>query len=327
MPFISRPHYTDPALTTPQGDKRDASNLRARTFRVNYKQSMKLFALALLPALLSAQIRINCGGPAYTDSTGKVWAADSGFVGGSVFPTSSPIAGTPDQALYQTERYGTSAYTFTVPNGAYTVNFKFDEIFHTSAGVRLFDVLINGVKVLANFDIFAEAGKFKALDKSFPVTVTTGKLVITATPVKDQPKFSAIEIVPAVAAPTPTPTPTPVPTTVPPTASGKGLVCSAGCDVNTAVIVSHDQQHDNTNYCEAFSMPLRCVLSPKALVHYVRGQEFTLVTAIACTNCTLGIDDLPAMPIKNLAGTADASVTPGLPHHVFCDGTVFRLRD
>jgi len=53
-------------------------------------------------------IRVNAGGPAYTDSAGDVLSADSGFSSGgdTVNWGPIPIAGTSDPTLFQTESYG-----------------------------------------------------------------------------------------------------------------------------------------------------------------------------------------------------------------------------
>src|SRR5215213_8872560 len=60
-------------------------------------------------------IRINAGGPQYKDRAGTVWSADAGFTGGQTGSTSHKIAGTRDDALYQTERKGMSGYHFAAP--------------------------------------------------------------------------------------------------------------------------------------------------------------------------------------------------------------------
>ncbi len=45
---------------------------------------------------------------------------------------------------------------------------KFAEPVWSAKGKRVFNVTINGTKVLSNFDIFAAAGgEFKAVDKTF----------------------------------------------------------------------------------------------------------------------------------------------------------------
>ena len=51
-------------------------------------------------------IRVNVGGPAYTDSGANVWSADTGFNTGNAlpWPSSTAIAGTSDPTLYRTER-------------------------------------------------------------------------------------------------------------------------------------------------------------------------------------------------------------------------------
>jgi len=58
----------------------------------------------------------------------------------------------------------------------------------------VFNVLINGQTVLANFDIVGQAGAGVALDKQFTVNVTNGQISIQLTPVIENPMISAIEI-------------------------------------------------------------------------------------------------------------------------------------
>jgi hypothetical protein len=87
-------------------------------------------AVVLLAATVSNAAvdtaRVNCGGPAYTATNGKQWAADSGFVGGTVYAPANPpaITGTNDPALHQTERYGDGvdfSYNFNLIPGSYRV--------------------------------------------------------------------------------------------------------------------------------------------------------------------------------------------------------------
>src|SRR5205823_6151080 len=106
--------------------------------------------------------------------------------------------------LYQSERWmiGTLQYQFTVPNDNYNVTLKFAEIYFTQAGQRVFNAVINGQTVLPNFDVFAAAsGANRAIDRTFPVTVTGGVITIQFTPVVENPKVNAIEIVPLSASP------------------------------------------------------------------------------------------------------------------------------
>ena len=104
-------------------------------------------------------IRVNCGGPQYVDSQGITWAADYGSLLTSFTnSTTANITGTLSPGIYQDERYGTAVfYKFAVPNGTYTVNLRFAEIYWTVPGQRIFSVAINNQWVLANFDIIAQA--------------------------------------------------------------------------------------------------------------------------------------------------------------------------
>ncbi|MFN8558829.1 MAG: malectin domain-containing carbohydrate-binding protein [Dehalococcoidia bacterium] len=112
-------------------------------------------AIQIVPA--GSPIRVNPGGGAYTDA-GQAWEAEYGHSGGNTASTGAAIDSTTDQAIYQTERWGTSrSYAFPVPNGAYTVTLKFAEKAWTNPGQRVFHVAAEGVTKLSNFDIVAAA--------------------------------------------------------------------------------------------------------------------------------------------------------------------------
>ncbi len=153
--------------------------------------------------------RVNCGGAAYTDVAGKVWAADKGFtvggwgyLGGSLFGTTNAIANTLDDPLFQKEHLwsytSTPGYRFTVPNGAYEVTLKFAETYWNLANHRKFDVRIEGTTVLSAFDIFAAAGgkNIAAPDQVFMVTVSDGAMELDFVKLTnaDLPKVNAIQV-------------------------------------------------------------------------------------------------------------------------------------
>ncbi|GEM_PF-5923302 len=78
----------------------------------------------ILPQSDTTSLRVDCGGPAFTDSRGQAWEADAHFVGGGTISYPGKIKGTDMQLLYQSERYNDPAktpmkYTFPVPNGNY----------------------------------------------------------------------------------------------------------------------------------------------------------------------------------------------------------------
>ncbi len=113
------------------------------------------------PAGLFTPIRVNAGGPAWTDpATGNVWSPDRAFVNGTTNATVSSIKNTTTPVLYQTERWNWAPleYQFPVPNGTYTVNLKFAEIYFSGPGQRVFNIVLNGQVASASFDPVAAAG-------------------------------------------------------------------------------------------------------------------------------------------------------------------------
>lgn len=129
------------------------------------------------PSLIITEFRINCGGDAYIDSTGKTWAADVYFSGGQAYAIEAyvgayEVAGTSDPTLYKFERSvdsGSFNYTIPITAGTYTLRLLFAENYHTSAGARIGSVVLNGTVLLTNFDIFQQAGgRHKALVRTFP---------------------------------------------------------------------------------------------------------------------------------------------------------------
>jgi len=141
-------------------------------------------------------IRINAGGRTYTDTQGHLWTIDSYYTGGDTYMTVFGISGTNDNYLYQCSREGAFTYSIPVPNGTYRVNLKFSENTMRSAGDRKFNVAINGVPVLSDFDTVATIGAaFTAVDKAFPVTVTGGVIRIQFTQgTAYMPMINALEI-------------------------------------------------------------------------------------------------------------------------------------
>ncbi|HJT24549.1 MAG TPA: malectin domain-containing carbohydrate-binding protein [bacterium] len=170
--------------------------------------------------------RIVAGGPAYVDSAGNTWAADTQYLGGYSYAATTAIAisGTTDPTLYQTERYGdlfnqnSFSYSFPVPAGTYQATLKFAETDFAGSGQRTFNVAINGASVLSNFDLYQDAGGAnKADDKVFSNLSPVGGIItvqFTAASA-DSPKVNALAIAPQPPTPTPTTTPTRTPTATP----------------------------------------------------------------------------------------------------------------
>lgn len=165
--------------------------------------------LACLRAAAQAQqpIRVNCGGPSYTDTKGQLWQADTGYNTGIASNNSVVATGTNDPALYQSNRYVSGSTPlickFAVTNGAYRVNPLFSENYTglQSVGARVFNVKLNGSLVLQNFDIFATVGANAAVVESFNTNVTNGQLAIEFDMLVQNPKINAIEILPLANSP------------------------------------------------------------------------------------------------------------------------------
>lgn len=164
-----------------------------------------LLLLMLLPRTAKGQsIRVNCGGPSYTDSHGQIWQADAGFNGGTEESFGTAVAGTADPLLFETYRWNPTSYTFKVANGSYHVSLYFAEANPgaESVGARVFNVSMQGTNVFTNLDIFAAVGANTALIKSANITATNGTITIGFTSVTGlSPKVSAIEIDPGTAPP------------------------------------------------------------------------------------------------------------------------------
>ncbi len=184
--------YTAPAAIT----QSQTVTVRATSVADNTKSDSA--AVTLTPSSTGFNpVRVNSGGPAYTDPSGQIWSADTAFSGGSTRSTSEPIGGTTTPVLYQTARNGSSfQYQFSAPAGAtYNVVLKFAEIQFRRAGQRLFNVSINGTAVLTNFDIAAQAGAAnRALDRSFTAAPANGAITVQFTGVRREAMINAIEI-------------------------------------------------------------------------------------------------------------------------------------
>jgi hypothetical protein len=115
-------------------------------------------------------VRIAAGGPG-----GGGWAADTAFQGGSVFHSIEPvdvraIPNPAPESVYQSGRWGSFTYTVSHlhPGHEYAVRLHLAEVAFDRPGQRVFNVSLNGERVLVHFDIFAEAGaKNKAIVKVF----------------------------------------------------------------------------------------------------------------------------------------------------------------
>ena len=149
-----------------------------------------------------AEIRIGCGRVAtYTDTLGRIWAADNSFVNGATFSNANAIANTLDPILFRSERYtDATSFSYSIPiaNGAYTLNLGFAEIFYLAAGQSSVDIFLQGNQILFNYDVALDAGGVnRAIIKSFPLRVENGIVRLDfVSVIVNTGKISNIEIVP-----------------------------------------------------------------------------------------------------------------------------------
>ena len=160
----------------------------------------------------------------YTSPSGQVWLPDRrgggtatnpyyhtyftpiNAVDEPAQPYTGPITATDDPQLYRTYRGNVGAstpqnqrnMTFNVPinNGSYTLKLHFADLAHNQAGQRVFDVSVNGVLSLPNFDIVAAGGGQQAVVETFDnLAVTNGRITVNLNASVDFPALNAIEIV------------------------------------------------------------------------------------------------------------------------------------
>ena len=161
-----------------------------------------LLMAGLAVASRAQTVNINCGGVAFTATDGTQWAADQNYSGGDLLYTGSAIANAAvqDLNLYRSGRaglYTDFSYQIPVPDGAYTVTLGFAEIQYSAAGQRVFNVILNGNKVLSNFDILTHAARLTPFMQQFPVTVTNGAVQIAVNGVVNRGLVNAIRVAPA----------------------------------------------------------------------------------------------------------------------------------
>jgi hypothetical protein len=193
---------------------------------------LTIWILLLFAANAKSQttLRVNAGGPAYTDSQGHLWSADYGFNTGtpSSCAPAATVAGTPDPQLYKSARWDPThlpemQYAFSVPNGPYTVTLYFAETCAYTPGMRVFDVQLQGATLFPGIDIAKAVGVDRPFTESENVSVTQGQLTISFIHHVDNPIISAIEIAPAGPVTAPAISSQPASTSVP---SGQAAVFS-----------------------------------------------------------------------------------------------------
>jgi beta-galactosidase len=153
-------------------------------------------------------VRIKAGDiSGYVARDNERYGSDMYFVGGEGKGIDPPdasvgkrsvVSGAVDPRLCDSYREGEFAYHIPVPDGRrYRITARFVEPTETTTGERVFDVDVNGKRVLNKFDVFATAGgKLKSVERTFDGTAKDGYLIITFRPSRGRALVSSLSIAP-----------------------------------------------------------------------------------------------------------------------------------
>lgn len=131
------------------------------------------------------ELAINVGSNyEFEDRAGLVWLPDQnystnhyGTIGGKTTMINKDVIvlqAKNKEPLYNYFTEGLSAYKLDVPDGIYQIDLYFVDATNYSPGERVFDVLINGNKVLKDYDLTGQNGFAKAVEKAFVTEVKDG---------------------------------------------------------------------------------------------------------------------------------------------------------
>jgi predicted esterase len=174
--------------------------------------TLKVTVLDLVTTVL---YRINAGGPTEIVDSPMNWEMDktpaSSYLD-LVYSNNYTAGGTGFNFLNETTaprsifgpyRYdnltkGPIKYKFPVSNGKYIVNLFFAETPYnggaTAVGQKIFHINVDGIRVLSNFDPFAEGGR-NAIQKQFIVSITDGMLEVELPRSLGKPYINGLEII------------------------------------------------------------------------------------------------------------------------------------
>lgn len=169
-----------------------------------------LSAIEILPGAGSRirPVRILARQTPYYSNDSHWWSPDNYFEGGELATYTTPVIGTDDPELYETERWGNFSYAIPVAPGKYAVTLHF-AIRHgewdgpvTSpndhAIAHVFNVFCNGTALLQNFNLLKEARQGDVVLRRFSSLQPNaqGKLLLSFVPVEGYATVTGIEVVP-----------------------------------------------------------------------------------------------------------------------------------
>jgi hypothetical protein len=151
-------------------------------------------------------IRILARQTPYYSNDSLWWSPDNYFEGGQLASYATPVTGTDDQELYDSERWGNFSYAIPVAPGRYTLSLHFavrhgewpESASGGTGAAHVFDVYCNGKVLLKDFDLVEQAGKSDVLVRRATGLEPNaqGKLMLTFVPVQGYATVTGIEVVP-----------------------------------------------------------------------------------------------------------------------------------
>jgi len=170
----------------------------------------ELSAIEILPGVRGRMrpVRILARQTPYYSNDSHWWSPDNYFEGGELASYPSPVNGTDDPELYETERWGNFTYAIPVPPGKYTLTLLFaahrnpaDQATSSPDRVeqeRVFNVFCNGESLLENFDLTREAHDGDVISRRFTGLQPNaqGKLMLGFVPVSGYASVTGIEVLP-----------------------------------------------------------------------------------------------------------------------------------
>lgn len=140
-------------------------------------------------------VAINAGSTSSATFDGVTYKADQYSTGGTAHEVTDAITGVAEDALFQSERYGTYSYKVPVTTGTYTIKLHLAELYWQANGERTFNLSVEGQVKLPNLDLYSQAGRFGAYNYVVEnVRVTDGSLDIAVEPSKDSGTLSGFAV-------------------------------------------------------------------------------------------------------------------------------------
>jgi hypothetical protein len=168
-----------------------------------------LSAIEILPGVRGQMrpVRILARQSPYYSNDSEWWSPDNYFEGGQIATYTTPVSGTDDPELYQTERWGNFSYSIPVSPGMYSVWVHFAARHADAASsplppggsmIRTFNVFCNGQAILTNFNLSREARQGDVVIRRFTGLEPNaqGKLLLSFVPIEGYASVAGIEVIP-----------------------------------------------------------------------------------------------------------------------------------